>query len=459
MGITTITAGRILKGQLKGNNGEEEITNMESMDNVALSKTYGIDSQTTDSAATATAYLTGVKTRVGMIGLSGQAKIRECSPELENYKVKSILKWAKEAGKSVGIVTTTRITHATPAGTYAHTSYRNFETFDGKIFNLTSQLNGCKDIAAQLIDDNSYIDVIFGGGRRKFLRKEDRDYHEWNKTGERVDNRNLINDWHEKMERMNKTHKFVWNISDFKNLKPNQYDHVLGILAWDHMKYEIDRVAQEYIDEPSISEMTEKAIELLSTNPNGFFLLVEGKYLFIRGRIDLAHHDSNAKRALEEFVALDEAIGLANKIVDPEDTLVVVTADHSHEFNIGGYSKRGNPILGLVRSVEYGELSSDGYTFTSLSYGNGPGGLKEIRKRNLTEKETFGIDYHQESAVFMEYETHGGEDVAIFAKGPMSHLFDGTVEQSFIAYAMAYASCIGPFDRNFYPLCEFERGT
>ncbi|RNA08725.1 alkaline phosphatase-like, partial [Brachionus plicatilis] len=125
MGITTITAGRILKGQLKGNNGEEEITNMESMDNVALSKTYGIDSQTTDSAATATAYLTGVKTRVGMIGLSGQAKIRECSPELENYKVKSILKWAKEAGKSVGIVTTTRITHATPAGTYAHTSYRN----------------------------------------------------------------------------------------------------------------------------------------------------------------------------------------------------------------------------------------------------------------------------------------------------------------------------------------------
>lgn len=113
------------------------------------------------------------------------------------------------------------------------------------------------------------------------MRKEDRDYHEWNKTGERVDNRNLINDWHEKMELMNKTHKFVWNISDFKNLKPNQYDHVLGILAWDHMKYEIDRVAQEYIDEPSISEMTEKAIELLSTNPNGFFLLVEGKYLFI----------------------------------------------------------------------------------------------------------------------------------------------------------------------------------
>lgn len=75
-------------------------------------KTYGIDSQTTDSAATATAYLTGVKTRVGMIGLSGQAQIRECSSQLEDYKVKSILKWAKEAGKSVGIVTTTRITHA-----------------------------------------------------------------------------------------------------------------------------------------------------------------------------------------------------------------------------------------------------------------------------------------------------------------------------------------------------------
>lgn len=102
-----------------------------------------------------------------------------------------------------------------------------------------------------------------------------------NKSGDRVDNRNLIDEWQEKMQLMNKTHKFVWNINDFKNLKPSEYDHVLGILAWDHMKYETERVAQEYIDEPSIAEMTEKAIELLSTNPNGYFLLVEGNYLKI----------------------------------------------------------------------------------------------------------------------------------------------------------------------------------
>lgn len=57
-------------------------------------------------------------------------------------------------------------------------------------------------------------------------------------------------------------------------------------------------------------------------------------------------------------------------------------------FNIGGYSKRGNPIFGLVRSIEYGDVSTNGYTFTSLSYGNGPGGLKQIRERNLTEEET-----------------------------------------------------------------------
>ena len=74
-------------------------------------KTYGIDSQTTDSAATATAYLSGVKTRVAMIGLSGHVQIKECSPNMMDHKVKSILKWAKEAGKSVGIVTTTRVTH------------------------------------------------------------------------------------------------------------------------------------------------------------------------------------------------------------------------------------------------------------------------------------------------------------------------------------------------------------
>ena len=89
-------------------------------------------------------------------------------------------------------------------------------------------------------------------------------------------------------------------------------------------------------------------------------------------------------------------------------------------------------------------VSDSNITFTSLLYGNGPGGLRQIRSKNQTNEETNHVNYTQESAVYMRSGTHGGEDVAIFASGPMGHLFEGTVEQSFIPHAMAYAACIGP---------------
>jgi alkaline phosphatase len=97
------------------------------------------------------------------------------------------------------------------------------------------------------------------------------------KKGDRVDNRNLINEWEKKMEKAGKKHKYVWNIGDFNSLKANEHDHVLGLLSHDHMDYELDR---QPLEQPSIVEMTTKAIDLLKTNPNGFFLLVEG------GKID-----------------------------------------------------------------------------------------------------------------------------------------------------------------------------
>ena len=113
MGIPTVTAGRIRKGQMRNKSGEEEITFMESLGNVALAKTYNIDAQTADSAGTATAYLCGVKTGISIIGLDGRAKQSDCKSSF-NSKVDSILKWAHRAGKSVGIVSTTRVTHASP---------------------------------------------------------------------------------------------------------------------------------------------------------------------------------------------------------------------------------------------------------------------------------------------------------------------------------------------------------
>ena len=158
MGVSTVTAGRIRKGQMQGRNGEEEVTHMESFPHVGLSRTYNIDAQTPDSAGTATAFLCGVKTNIGSLGLDGNAV--DCKTTTVESKLESIVRWAHYAGKSTGIVTTTRVTHATPAAAYAHSYNRDFEAFDNKYFNKTSFDQGCRDIAAQLIDQNSYINVI-----------------------------------------------------------------------------------------------------------------------------------------------------------------------------------------------------------------------------------------------------------------------------------------------------------
>ncbi|KAH3859395.1 hypothetical protein DPMN_102115 [Dreissena polymorpha] len=126
-----------------------------------------------------------------------------------------------------------------------------------------------------------------------------------------------------------------------------------------------------------------------------------------------------------------------------KDTLIVVTGDHSHAFDIQGYSYRGLDILGLADPLEEYELTLDQKPYTILQYGNGPG--YEAPRKNLTGVDTHANNYTFPSAVPVEWETHGGEDVAIYAQGPMAHLFYGVQEQNYIAHVMAYSACIGPY--------------
>ena len=125
------------------------------------------------------------------------------------------------------------------------------------------------------------------------------------------------------------------------------------------MQYETDR-EKDKGGEPSLAEMTAKAIDMLSQNNDGYVLMVEA------GRIDHAHHAGNAYRALEDTVALSDAVKAALAKVNQEETLVIVTADHSHVFTIAGYPKRNNPILGIA-----GE-GDDKKPYTTLGYMNGP---------------------------------------------------------------------------------------
>lgn len=191
--------------------------------------------------------------------------------------------------------------------------------------------------------------VIFGGGREKFLDSSIVD--DEGILGDRTDGKNLIEEW-QKAGGASENRKYVWNkvsplmdilialrLNDvcniFKasmnNLDPNNTDAVLGLFATSHCpyNYEVDGISDTV---PTLTEMTTKAIELLSTNENGFFLFVEG------GRIDQAHHKTQAHIALSETVEFAKAVSMAQNEVNGNDTLILVTADHAHTMSYSGYA-------------------------------------------------------------------------------------------------------------------------
>ncbi len=361
MGISTITASRIYDGQQKGGHGEENSLSFEKLPYLALSKTYSVNQQTPDSAPTMTAMVTGVKSNDGFISVNHTLKRGELNAHaIDANKLTTILEQAKEDGMSVGVVSTARITHATPAATYAHTADRDWESDADLPAGAT-----VPDIAAQLVDFNinGGIDVALGGGRTRFIPKTASD-PEYGVAGKRKDGRDLTADWVSKHSNA----KYVWNKAQFDAINPNTTDHLLGLFEPSHVHYEADRVAHDKAGEPSLTEMTTKAIDILKKNHNGFFLMVEG------GRIDHAHHAGNAYRALTDTQQLAVAVHAAMRKTNPEDTLIIVTADHSHVFTIGGYPQRGNPILGLTQGVGASSPDLDllGLPYTTLNYANGP---------------------------------------------------------------------------------------
>ncbi|MGB0997022.1 MAG: alkaline phosphatase [Pseudomonadales bacterium] len=423
MGISTITAARIFAGQLQGADGEEFDLAFDRFDNVALIKTYNTDAQVPDSAGTITAIMAGQKTRIGVVGVAANVARDDCVAALDN-PLPSIAELAEERGLRTGIVSTARITHATPAGSYAHSPNRNWE--DSASLPAEAKAAGCTDIAQQLLDTphGDGPDVILGGGRAHFLPDSMVDPEYSKKNGKRDDGRNLIEQWLQG----GSGREYVWNRQDFLALTERRAKgegasgQVMGLFEPSHMQFEADR-ASDPAGEPSLLEMTQFALAEMQKSERGYFLLVEA------GRIDHAHHGSNAYRALADTVELSEAVQWVVDHVDLNDTLILVTADHSHTMTISGYPRRGNPILGLVES-QPGKLAKDatGLPYTTLSYANG-GGYKK-RRPDLTEVDTAALNYQQLGTIPMYAETHAGEDVAAFAVGVNADKVRGVMEQN-----------------------------
>ena len=457
MGPTTITAARIYKYR------EEGSLTMDTFPRTARIITYSNDAQTTDSAPSMASYMTGVKANNEVISMtaatiaSGANKPSAdltTTPNVANAvnncaagngaAVTTILELAKASGKAVGSITTTELTHATPAATYAHICNRNAQ------FHIAAQLvPGGAGFNTAL---GSGVDVLMGGGRNHFTP-----FNATTNPKGRPDGRDLTAELAATGYTVasNKTQMSAATTTPFLGLYS----------ANSHLAYELDRVQAvaagvaasaaataivgtpattpattidtiiqtEAAVQPSLSEMTFKSIQLLSSSTagraKGYFLMVEG------GRIDHALHGTNAKRVLEDTIAFDDAIAAAIaqvKLTDPTlaNTLIVVTADHDHTMTFNGYVKRGNGILDISRSYLGGgdNLDVNGVNSTTLVFGNGPN--RAPTRTALTSAQVTADNYLQEAGVRLASETHGGGDVKLFATGAGSTIFKGTIDNT-----------------------------
>ena len=422
MGITTMTAARIYKV------GEAGSLTMDTLPESGFVKTYSNDAQVTDSAPSMSAYMTGVKMNNDVISMSTDTRAYASAggvvtnyvtsagetscPSGNGRAVPTLVELAKLAGLGTGVVTTARLTHATPAATYAHICHR-----DGEYEIARQAVPGGAGFNPALADG---VDVMLGG-ISTYWRPRDAVV-----AGRgRIDGRDLV------AEMKARGYTFVTSKAELNSAPAGK---VLGLfdqaLAQGHMSYELDR---DPAREPSIAEMTVKAIDLLSNNKKGYFLMVEG------GRIDHALHSTNAKRALAETVAMDEAIAAAIARVDLNNTLIVVTADHDHTLVMNGYAQRTGPttgssagVLGLVKDIASGSIVTDilGFGYSILGFGTGEN-RPDIRTA-LTDAQTSDLNYHQEAVIKSGPggETHGGADVFIGAIGKGAETISGVMENT-----------------------------
>ncbi len=275
--------------------------NFERFTTIGFSKTYSANNFTTDSAAGGTALACGVKTNNGMIGMSP-----------DSTAVKSIMQHAKDNGLSTGLVVSCNVTHATPAAFVAHQPSRKME----------------QEIAADYL--KSGIDVFIGGGRNDFEKRKD--------------SRNLSD------ELRAKDYQIVYNQQDMQAVKSGK----LGALVADNHPGKAKERGN------LLENGTRKALELLSKNSKGFFLMVEGS------QIDWGGHENESDYIVEEVLDFDKAIGVALDFADKNPgTLIVVTADHE----TGGMTLPKGNIASRTFKAKYSTYDHTGVMVPVYSYG------------------------------------------------------------------------------------------
>jgi alkaline phosphatase len=381
MGPAYVTATRLAQG------GRDGRLRLDGMPHTAIMKTWAADGPVTDSAAAASAMACGVKTVNGALCEDATA----VSGKAHGKRVESVAIWAKGQGMLVGIVTTARVTHATPAAFYATHHDRDAE----------------RDIARQAIA--APIDFLLGGGRRPFGRAPDW----WPK--EDLDDLEAAAGaagW-----RLVTTAAELRAVADLDR-------RVLGLFAPDHLPYEAERLAALEKapaaaggQPPALVEMTRWAIDRMTGSGRPFLLVVEA------GRPDHAGHDNRARTLVDEMSAFDEAVGVAIDTLDPRATLVLATGDHE----AGGLTINGYP--GWSAGV-WGTTQERGRRYPVLTFMTGPG------RRGSPGDSPYGRDDLRPSGIALPDGLHTGVDLPLYAWGAGADRVRGTLENTAVYHLL-----------------------
>lgn len=400
---------------------------MESLSTSGVAFNHSLDALVTDSAAAGTALATGHKTKNGMVSMAPDGK-----------KLKTILELCKEMGKSTGLITTVTIAHATPACYGSHVRKR-------KMYD---------EIALQYFEQK--IDVLMGGGMNDFLpapgsippgQKLDMDaltratYDITSWRGKRKDGKNLIY----KFQKAG--YYFVRDPERLMKVDPERTSKLLGLFSKGAMSYEVDRDPRR---EPSIAQMTEVALRVLSENPEGFFLMVEG------GKIDWACHGNDVAAAVYDTIAFDKAVKVAVDYAEKNpSTLVIVVNDHE----TGGMTITSMTNVEAIRNLKASAgkmarmINRDGSNVDEIfkKYA----GITDLtaRERKMVRDEALGrlivkdlwgyggtVIAHiisQRTGVLFSTGGHSGTPVIVAAQGPGSEIFDGFYDQTLIPRKIA----------------------
>lgn len=443
------TAARIMsKGMTEGKaNGR---LNMDDVPPVAFIGTSATDAVATDSANTMSAYMTGHKTAVNAIGVYAD----RTPASLDDPKVETLAEaLRRQTKKSIGIISTAELQDATPAAVVAHTRKRGDKA----------------DINGMLFDVKP--DVLLGGGSAYFLpqatagskRKDDKDYIALFKEA---------------------GYTLATSKAELATAAGTNTGKILGLFHTGNMDTTLDReflkkgTTGKFPDQPGLVEMTKVALDNMSKNPEGFFLMVEA------ANVDKMSHPLDWDRAVVDTIEFDKAIGVAREFAAKNpDTLIIVTGDHTHGVSIIGTVDDDKPGTDMREKVgtyaeagfpNYEDKDGDGYPDKVdvsrrlfLNANNGPDHYETFRPKldgpfapaiQNEKKEYIANEQYKDvpGAVLVtgiipkssDSGVHAVDDVVLQAEGPGAEGFRGYMEQSDVYKGLAEAFALGAKQTN-----------